>query len=188
MKKNKFTWVLFIGPPAVGKLTIAKIISKKTGYHLVHNHLLIDFLKNIIPESIYTDRKIYRYKLYFDLLEIFSKNKISLVMTLAYAQDYFTEDGLSFPDLIQKIENIAHSNNGELVVIHLTAGLKTLLSRVTSMSRRNFGKIKNKNLLKKVYESNDFQTTPDNIKNVFKIETDNKNKEDVFIEVLNFLI
>ena len=36
------TLCLVYGPPAVGKLTVAKEIAARTGYRLVHNHVSID--------------------------------------------------------------------------------------------------------------------------------------------------
>ncbi len=42
--------VIFLyGPPAVGKLTIAKVIAEKTGYKLLHNHLIVNPIAEIFP-------------------------------------------------------------------------------------------------------------------------------------------
>lgn len=35
-------FVLLYGPPAIGKLTIAKELQKLKGYKLLHNHLVVD--------------------------------------------------------------------------------------------------------------------------------------------------
>src|SRR5882757_2209897 len=38
--------LLLYGPPATGKLTIAKELEKRTGYKLLHNHLLLNPLSD----------------------------------------------------------------------------------------------------------------------------------------------
>jgi hypothetical protein len=38
------------GPPATGKLTVAKDVSALTGYHLFHNHLTLDLAREILPD------------------------------------------------------------------------------------------------------------------------------------------
>ena len=42
------TLCLVYGPPAVGKLTVAKEIAARTGYRLVHNHVSIDPVLSIL--------------------------------------------------------------------------------------------------------------------------------------------
>jgi deoxyadenosine/deoxycytidine kinase len=52
--KNKKPTVVFIyGPIAVGKFTVAKMLSKKLGYKLSHNHHINDFIKEVFGGSNY---------------------------------------------------------------------------------------------------------------------------------------
>lgn len=37
-------FIMLYGPPASGKLTIAKELQSLSGYNLFHNHLLVDLL------------------------------------------------------------------------------------------------------------------------------------------------
>src|ERR1022692_3590515 len=39
--------VFLYGPPAVGKLTVAKELSKLTGYRVFHNHLTVDLMETL---------------------------------------------------------------------------------------------------------------------------------------------
>lgn len=34
--------IFLYGPPAVGKLTVANLVSERTGFRVLHNHLTID--------------------------------------------------------------------------------------------------------------------------------------------------
>ena len=36
--------IALYGPPGVGKLTIARVLAKTTGYKVLHNHLTIELL------------------------------------------------------------------------------------------------------------------------------------------------
>ena len=40
--------VFLYGPPAVGKLTVAKALARLTGYKVFHNHLTIDLVASIL--------------------------------------------------------------------------------------------------------------------------------------------
>lgn len=40
--------IILYGPPAVGKFTVAKELSKKTGIRLFHNHLSVDLVASIL--------------------------------------------------------------------------------------------------------------------------------------------
>jgi chloramphenicol 3-O-phosphotransferase len=41
--------VFIYGAPACGKLTIAKLVAKRTGFALFHNHLIVDALLAVFP-------------------------------------------------------------------------------------------------------------------------------------------
>jgi len=43
--------VILYGPPATGKLTLAKEISKKLGYKIFDNHQTMDFLNSVVLDA-----------------------------------------------------------------------------------------------------------------------------------------
>jgi len=43
--------IVLHGSPAVGKLTVAKELVKKTGYKLFHNHITIDAVSSLFDRS-----------------------------------------------------------------------------------------------------------------------------------------
>jgi adenylate kinase family enzyme len=44
--------IFIYGPPASGKLTIAEILSERTGIPLFHNHLSRDLVKDIYGDKL----------------------------------------------------------------------------------------------------------------------------------------
>ena len=43
--------IVIYGPPAVGKLTVAKELAKITGYRVLHNHLVIDMVESVFSRD-----------------------------------------------------------------------------------------------------------------------------------------
>ena len=43
--------VVLHGPPAVGKLTVARELARLTGWRLFHNHLVVDALLAQLPDA-----------------------------------------------------------------------------------------------------------------------------------------
>ena len=43
--------IVIYGPPAAGKLTVSKELSRITGYKVFHNHLAIDFIDSVLDRS-----------------------------------------------------------------------------------------------------------------------------------------
>ena len=44
-------FVLIYGPPAVGKLTVANEIARRTGFKVFHNHLTVDLVDSVFPRG-----------------------------------------------------------------------------------------------------------------------------------------
>ncbi len=78
--------VFLYGPPAVGKLTVAKALARLTGYKVFHNHLTIDLVESIFdwgtrPFWALVDK----YRL--ELVETAARENIpGLVFTFVYAK------------------------------------------------------------------------------------------------------
>src|SRR5881397_3559422 len=41
--------IFIYGPPAAGKLTVARIVGERLGYRVLHNHLTVDAVLPILP-------------------------------------------------------------------------------------------------------------------------------------------
>lgn len=51
--------IFIYGSPAVGKLTVAKELSKKIGYPIFHNHLTVDLAKVLFD---FEDKRFSSYR------------------------------------------------------------------------------------------------------------------------------
>lgn len=167
--KNKKPIVVFIyGPIAVGKLTIAKILSKKIGYKLTHNHALNDFIDGVFDRGTLT-RDTMIEKLRYDLLENAVKSKISFVTTHCYSHDFVSRTGLSDPKYVESLEKKLVKLGAMFYPIHLKAEGKELLNRVNMDSRKIFKKLTNKKVMREHVLNRDWQSSP-RLKNNFVID------------------
>ena len=134
--------IFIYGPPAVGKLTVAKELAKLTNYKVFHNHLTIDLIKNVLD---------WGSKTFFDLskkfrVELFvaaAKTNVSgVIFTVCYSHP---DDDKFVKEVIKKVEN----HGGQVHFVQLICDKTQLNKRVTHASRENFDKTK---VLKKVLE------------------------------------
>jgi len=182
--KNKTATVIFIyGPIAVGKFTVAKILSKRLGYKLTHNHALNDLVDGIFTRGTYANG-VMKDRLRYDLLENAVKTGISLVTTHAYSHNYISPAGLTDPKYVQTQEKKLTKLGAQFYAIHLKASNKELLHRVNMSSRKAFGKLIDKKIMRKFISQKDWQTSP-KLKNNLIIDNTNlspKKVSDMIIE------
>ncbi len=157
--KNKKPIAVFIyGPIAVGKLTVAKILSKKTGYRLTHNHHVNDFVDTIFDRHTYHSHKMKEF-LRFSLLESLVKARVSFVTTHCYRHDFVSKTGLTDPKYIKDIEKKLLKLGAKFCPIFLDASDEELLRRVSRNSRRNFMKLNSKTKLKEILRGREWHTS-----------------------------
>lgn len=160
LSKNKKPVVIFIyGPIAVGKLTVAKILSKKIGYKLTHNHTLNDFIDGVFDRgTLARDTMIEKFR--YDLLENAVKSKISFVTTHCYSHDFVSRTGLSDPKYVQILEKKLIKLGAIFYPIHLKAEGKELLNRVNMNSRKIFKKLTDKKVMREHILNRDWESSP----------------------------
>ncbi|MBW2995772.1 AAA family ATPase [Candidatus Woesearchaeota archaeon] len=121
--------ILIYGPPASGKLTIAKQLEKKTKFKVFHNHSIIDLLTSVLnPNS----RSFWNFskKIRLDIIKEAAKEKVKgMIITIAYTGK---ED-----DFIKRALRTAKDS----YLIKLECDLKELRKRVSRKSRKYHGKI-----------------------------------------------
>src|SRR6266581_7019289 len=76
--------IFLYGPPAVGKLTIAKVLAEKTGYKLLHNHLLVNPITEVFPFENPANRLLVR-EFRLRIVEEAVKSNINLIATFGIA-------------------------------------------------------------------------------------------------------
>ena len=125
--------LLFIyGPPAVGKLTVANEIAKRTGFKVFHNHLSIDAIEPIFE---------FGSKPFFRLVEMIrvetvaeaARQGVDMIYTFCYAK------GLDEMH-VEKVANAASGNGATVHFVLLKCSDDELRRRVVSDERKRFGK------------------------------------------------
>ena len=178
LSKNKNPVVIFIyGPMAVGKLTVAKILSKKLGFKMAHNHHINDFVDEIFDRGSYASDALKEY-LRYHLLENAVKTKIDLITTHAYSHNFVSKTGLSDPKYVKILEKKLTKLGAKFYPVHLKADGKELLRRIDRNSRKKFKKLTNRKIMRRFLLSKDWQTSP-NLKNNLVIDNTNLSPDKV---------
>jgi predicted kinase len=125
--------LVLYGPPAAGKLTVAKHIAEKTGFKVFHNHVSIDVVGQFFERGttgfsnlIYGMRKL--------IFEELAKADISFIFTIVYAHPQ------DIPDMNWMVKAI-EQHGGEVKFVQLICPQKTLFERIHEPSRKAFTKI-----------------------------------------------
>lgn len=180
-KESKFKVVIFYGPFAVGKYTVAKEFHKQTGFKFFHNHHTYDLVKNIFERNTLNMDRL-NEKLKFEIIEEIAKAKINVVTTHAYSAKYVSKTGLSDPQYVKKMESIVNKAGGIAYFIHLTANSEVLIKRVTGESRKKFSKLKDAKIMRQLMKEKDW-ITPASVKNNIEIENSNLSPKQVVKQV-----
>ena len=141
--------LLFLyGPPAVGKLTVARAIADRLPFRVLHNHVTIDAVTEVLPfggETFW--RVVGRFRR--DLVAAAAEEKVDLIYTYVFAPG----DEQHVADIIRPYEDAG----GRTWFVQLLAPREVLLERVHSESRRQHGKLVDSGILAALLdEHNDF--------------------------------
>ncbi len=125
--------VMLYGPPAVGKLSVAKALEARTGFRVLHNHLLIDLSSALFGFGGAAMTAFTRH-LREVSLDAARKEKLNgVILTFVYSRD---RDGY-----ILELWERSEAAGDEVCLVQLTCSVETLEARVTEPSRREFGKL-----------------------------------------------
>lgn len=139
--KNKMNLIIIQGIPGVGKYTVAKELSKKTKYKLLHNHTIIDLASSILEKN--EDFWEFCWDTRIKILKKAQKQKVKgIIMTMAFQGSQREEKN------IKKIIKNIEKEGGKTFFVHLTCEEKELQKRIINPERKKFGKLTTKNKLK----------------------------------------
>ncbi len=144
------TFVLLYGPPAVGKLTVAKELAALTGYRLFHNHLSIDLAEAVFERDTPPFGLIIKAVRGL-VFEEAAKAGVDLIFTVVYA---YPEDNAEFDWML----DIFESRGATVHLVQLTCSREELLERVGSDSRRSKRAIMDADFLDGLLDSYDLLT------------------------------
>ena len=142
--------VFLYGPPAVGKLTVAKALVERRAYRVLHNHVTIDAVAAVLPFG--TDAFWAAVgRLRRDLIESAAREGIDLVYTYVFAPG----DESHVDHVVETFEGVG----GSVMFVRLTAPPEELLRRVVEESRGAHGKITDAATLEPILAEYDVHAT-----------------------------
>lgn len=136
--------IFLYGPPAVGKLTVATMLSKITGLPLVDNHAINNPIARVFGWD-HPQRSRLAHQFRLELFQAAAREKVSLITT-------FGGGGAEYNDFIQKAKTIVESEGGNVAFVRLSAPIETLLQRVENASRGTHEKMTTPESLKTFIE------------------------------------
>lgn len=144
--------IFLFGPPAAGKHTIGSILSKKTGLPLFHNHLTVDLVTALFDfgTSGFIDL---REKVWLTAFSAAADAKQSFIFT-------FSPESSVDPSLIQRLQEVITSKGHGLDFVELLCSDEAAFDRLDNKSRKQFGKLVDKELYAKLKEGGSFEFPP----------------------------
>ena len=125
--------VYLYGPPAVGKLTIATELARRTGFRVFHNHLSIDCVR---PLFDFGTEPFWRqvHAIREGILAEAAREGTNLIFTTVYAGE------TSEPQTSRRFEAVL-GHGGRVHPVRLTCDRMIMEARVTDQGRRDLGKL-----------------------------------------------
>ena len=142
--------IFIYGAPAVGKLTVAQELSKRTGFKVFHNHLSIDCIEPVFDFGTPSFFKL------IDLIRVetvaeAARQNVDLIYTFCYAK------GHDEPH-VSKIIEAVESHDGDVCFVLLTCERPEVEKRVVEESRRKYGKANNLQILNEIFDKYDLSS------------------------------
>jgi chloramphenicol 3-O-phosphotransferase len=130
---NQMKLVFLHGAPAVGKLTVARELSRLTGFRLFHNHLTVDLVSSLF--SFGSEPFILlREQIWLAAFGEATRQKVSLIFT-------FNPEHTVRERFIQDTIDTVESAGGQVIFVELTCAEEELERRIEDASRKEFGKL-----------------------------------------------
>lgn len=140
--------VFIYGPPAAGKLTVGKELSKITGYKFFHNMLTVDLAQTVLD---WNDKNFGDLTTKYRLITFkeAAKAKVEgIIFTYAYAPKI--DDAF-----VKKVIRQIKTDKGEICFVQIHAKKEELLNRVGNDSRRELKKLIDQSILEKQLDKRD---------------------------------
>lgn len=133
------TLVYLYGPPAVGKLTVAVELQRRTQLRLFHNHLTVDALTPVFDFGSEPFTEVL-HRIRLDVFETAARAGVDLIFTNNSV--WAVSDGRTrFATFAHTVRERVEAAGGQVVFVQLTAPLEVLESRVGGATRRAHGKL-----------------------------------------------
>lgn len=169
--------IFLYGAPATGKLTVAREISRRTGFKVFHNHLSIDCIEPVFDFGTPS---------FFKLIEMIrvetvaeaARENVNLIYTFCYAKN--SDDAH-----VSKIVEAVASKGGEVCFALLVCERNEIEKRVLEESRRRYGKANNLKILNEIFDKYDL-ISPVNGYESLCIDNTSLSPEEAAKEIIEF--
>ena len=134
--------VFIYGPPAAGKLTIARELGRITGLPVCHNHLIVDAVASVFPFG--TDPFVrLREQMWLDVMREAAAAQRSLIFT--FAPEPTVSSGFH-----HRAVDVVKGAGGSTMFVQLKVPIAEQEKRLTAASRAEFGKLRSLSLLREL--------------------------------------
>lgn len=151
--------VYLYGPPAVGKLTVARRLQERTEFRLFHNHLTVDALVSVFDfgSPPFTE-VLHRVRL--DVFSTAARTGVDVLFTNNSA--WAVDDGRAkFAAFAETVRRTVEDGGGVVHYVRLVAPPNVLLQRVANESRRQHGKLLDAARLEQILDTHDERSLHD---------------------------
>ncbi len=133
------TLLYLYGPPASGKLTIARKVAALTGFPLFHNHLTVNAVSSVFPFGGEAYKAVV-HRLRLDVFARAAEFGVDLIFTnnSAWGGAHGRARFAAFAEAARKI---VECQGGRTIFVGLTAPADVLEARLADESRRAHGKL-----------------------------------------------
>ena len=138
--------VFLYGPPAVGKLSVAKAIAERADFRVLHNHVTLDAVGQVLPFGTPAFFDVVD-RMRVELLESAAREGVDVVYTFVFAPG----DESHVDRAVAAYERFG----GSVTLVQLVASPDELRRRVTEPGRKAHGKISDVETLAKVLSEHD---------------------------------
>jgi chloramphenicol 3-O-phosphotransferase len=146
-------WLLFLhGPPAAGKLTVARELEALTGFRLFHNHLAVDLLESVFEFGSPPFVEL-REQLWLSVFRQAARTDVSLIFT--FAPERTVRPG--FPDAA---EATVRGEGGSVCFVALRCAESEFERRLADPSRAAFGKLRSVEKYRELRDTGVFEFPP----------------------------
>ena len=138
--------VFLYGPPAVGKLTVARAVAERSDFRVLHNHVTIDAVAEVLAfgTAAFWDSV---GRLRRDLVETAAREGVDLVYTYVFAP--------GDEPYVREVTDAYERVGGSVMFVQLLASPDELRRRVMHDDRRAHGKIHDVETLEKMLNEHD---------------------------------
>ena len=169
--------VILYGPPAAGKLTVAKELAAIADVKIFDNHQVIDIIEPIVTRK-YSDFAKLIYDTQRSIIEAAIKaNQVNVAITFPYAANLERD-----VDFITKLVSFTREQGSKAYPIFLKCDTETLMKRALEPSRKAYGKITTTEIMTQMVEKYDFDT-PLNIRGNATFSTNDMSAKEVAAEI-----